>query len=203
MTPQADPVLTNDSQAAVELEKLRLEVAELRWKVRWFYKIGQIISIVSASIAVLAFVVSLYQYNRQQRENAWNNQEARDRELKKPVWEKQLGVAFEISNVAAEIATTIDPDNEARKRAEARFWQLYYGPAIFVEDENLKQAMIHFGECLVGGEGCGSEAEQSSRLPELSLDLTNQCRKVMGVTWQLGLQDLYKNRVQSTPAPLP
>ncbi len=195
MTPNPEPPTDNqtgNSHSAVEMEKLRLEVAELRWKVKWFYKIAQNISIVTAFIAVVAFVVSVYQYNS-----------ARDRELKKPVWERQLAVAFEISNTAAAIAATIDPDNVERKKSVDRFWQLYYGPSIFVEDEPLKQAMIDFGDCLNGQSKCGSEAEQSARLPELSLNLTNQCRSAIGLTWQLHLDDLYKNRVQTTPSPLP
>ncbi len=195
MTPNPESPTDNqtvNSHSAVEMEKLKLEVAELRWKVKWYYRIAQNISIVTAFIAVAAFVVSVFQYNS-----------ARDRELKKPVWEKQLAVAFEISNTAAAIATTLDPDNVERKKSVDRFWQLYYGPSIFVEDESLKQAMIDFGDCLNGQNKCGSEAEQSARLPELSLNLTNKCRSAMGLTWQLNLEDLYKNRVQTTPSPLP
>src|SRR5690349_658806 len=103
---------TADPEAAAKLEKLRLEVAELHWKVRWTYKVGQFITIVTTVLAVAAFLVSLYQISNEQKENAKRSAdaiaaeaEARSKEYKKPVWERQLALLFELSDAVAKVAT--------------------------------------------------------------------------------------------------
>ena len=180
-----------DPQTTAQLEKLRLEIADLKWKVKWVYRVAQFVSVITAFVAVAAFVVSLRQFNSQQ-----------EQEFKKPMWDKQLGLVFEVSDVAATIAT-LPPDSEERKKAEARFWQIYYGPIVLGENQELFQGMIDFGNCLKSGPDCESEAQRSSRLPILSLNLTNKGRATLGLTWKINFDDLYKGKLGGTPSPLP
>jgi len=204
-------VLPNDkidpihSQTAAE-QKLALEVRELKWKVSRSYKLTQITSIVLALLAVAAFGWNLRQFNQQQQDNARAAAAAQakeaatvERELKKPVWERQLTLSLEISDVAAAIAT-LPPEDARRRNAVDRFRQLYYGPAIFIEDTvDMKRGMIEFANCLDGFDGCDSEEAQSYRLKILSKHLTNRCRGAIGLTWQLPQQDLYENDTQPLP----
>src|SRR5215210_3669666 len=95
--------------AEVELEKVSLEIEDLRWKVRRVNRVAQIFSIVSACIAVFAFLMGLYQFNYQQ-----------EQEIKKPLRERQLALVFELSDVVSKIAI-LKPDDVERKRAENRF----------------------------------------------------------------------------------
>jgi hypothetical protein len=199
---QIDPIRP---QTAAD-QKLALEVRELKWKVSRSYKLTQITSIVVAVLAVAGFGWNFYQFNRQQQENARAAIAAQvkeaatvERELKKPVWERQLTLSLEISDVAAAIAT-LPPEDARRRNAVDRFRQLYYGPAIFIEDSvDMKKGMIEFANCLDGFDGCDSEEAQSYRLKILSKHLTNRCRGAIGLTWELPQQDLYENDTQPLP----
>lgn len=213
MSKSNEMINTTDPESAAKMEKLRLEVAELQWKVKWAYKIGQFISVVTAAIAVSAFLVSLYQISAEQRRSAERNAEAkeaeakaREKEFRKPVWEKQLALLFEVSDAAAKIATS-SPEDEERKRAEARFRQLYWGPVVLAENEILKEEMIKFKNCLDGiSDDCNSEEKKSDRLRDLSIILTNKCRAAIATTWDISLVNLYERKeeeVKGTPTPLP
>ncbi|HUS11170.1 MAG TPA: hypothetical protein VMZ30_11960 [Pyrinomonadaceae bacterium] len=201
-----DKIDPSNPQTAAQLEKLRLEVQELRWKVRWFYKLTQITSILLALVAVAAFGWNLIQFNKQQQANARAAADAQareaaaiEREQKKPVRERQLALSLEISNVAAAIAT-LPREDPQRRSAVDRFRQLYYGPAIFIEDTvDMKKGMIEFANCLDGFDKCDSEEAQSYRLKILSKHLTNRCRGAIGLTWQLPQEDLYENDTQPLP----
>lgn len=202
--------ITTDTEA----EKLRLEVEELKWKVKWAYKVGQFISVTTAFLAVGAFLVSLYQFNAQQQESAKRDAEAKVREAKayeqefrKPVWEKQLALLFEVSNAAATIATS-PREAEDRKKAEARFHQLFWGPVVLAEkNQELKNEMIKFSNCLAGiSDDCDSEAKRTSRLQQLSLALTNKCLATIGSIWDIRFANLYEKEeeeVKSTQTLLP
>jgi len=196
-----------------EQEKRRLEIEELRWKVGRLYRTVQSISIFTTVLAVAAFVVSLYQIsnesaNARRAEASARGAEAaaREREYRKPVWERQLAVLFEVSDSAAKIATS-PPDDPERKRAEARFRQLYWGQVVLAENEELKEQLVKFKNCLDGiSDDCASEETKSDRLRDLSIFLTNKCRAAIATTWEVSLADLYERKaeeVSSAPTPLP
>ena len=191
--------------AEVELEKVSLEIEDLRWKVRRVNRVAQIFSIVSACIAVFAFLMGLYQFNYQQ-----------EQEIKKPLRERQLALVFELSDVVSKIAI-LKPDDVERKRAENRFQELYWGPIVFVEDQDLRQWIIEFGNCLdeyargqaLGHEisndgksvGCTSAEQQENRLKELSLILAIKRRNTLGLDWDIKFEDIYKMRAKAPPTP--
>ena len=189
--PQQDP------QIAAQVKKLKLEIDDLNWRVGRVYKTAQVISILSAGIAVAALIFGLYQFNYQQKQEA-----------KKPVRERQLSLVFEVSDVTATIAA-LKPSDEERKKAENRFRTLYWGPIVLAEDQDLLQRMVDFANCLEEGSrayvGCASDEEQDTRLKELSLELAVERRKLVGDAWDVKYDDIYKKRAQgtSTPTDLP
>ena len=199
------PTITNDADSDnVALEKLRLEVLDLRWKVRWIYRLTQITSLIVAAVGVAAFIWNLQQFNYQQKESARVAAEAKEketaaiqRELTKPIRERQLALSFEISDVAAAIAV-LAPESQARRKAVDRFWQLYYGPAIYIEEtEQVKKGLIEFANCLEGLGDCDSDEAKAFRLKVLSKYLTNRCRGALGLSWEVPQEDLYTNELQS------
>ncbi|HEY9504093.1 MAG TPA: hypothetical protein VIR01_20805 [Pyrinomonadaceae bacterium] len=187
------------------VQKVQLEIADLRWKVGRTYKIGQLISVISALAAIFALVVSLRQFNDQQ-----------EREVKRPIREKQLTLVFELSDVASRIAT-LKPDDVERKKAESRFKELYWGPIVYVEDRELQQWIGDFYNCLddydraqklgdeVGSDpksvGCTTPEQQENRLQKLSLDLAVMRRSKLGLEWDIKFEDIYNARAQKTPTP--
>ncbi len=194
-----------DPQPDAQLEKLQLEIADLRWKVKWVYRVAQVTSIMVAMVAVFAFLWNLYQFNAQQSVNAKAALEARqkeneavDRELKRPLRERQLAMALEISNVAATIATR-PPEDVERMKAEIRFRELSWGPSIFIEDnDEIKEGMIKFVNCLDGREICVSEADKRFWLTEFSKQLSNRLRGVTDSSWHNKQLDLY---IGDSPVP--
>jgi hypothetical protein len=188
-----------DPQTTAQLEKLQLEIADLRWKVRWVYKVAQATSIIVAIVAVFAFLWNLYQFNTQQKVNAAAAAEAKVkeneaiiRELEKPVREKQLDLALELSNVAATITARLPKDKE-RKKAEIRLKELYWGQAIFIEDDPMRSKLIEFVNCVDGKAGCASEEDRTFLLTKLSEQLTNRCRGSVGSAWQIEQLESYKD----------
>ncbi|MCA1615464.1 MAG: hypothetical protein LC800_15460 [Acidobacteria bacterium] len=203
-----------DPQTAFHLEKLRLEVVDLKWKVGRVSKAGQIVSIITAFVAVFALVASFYQFNTQQELNAERDSVAYSREFRKPVWNKQLELFFQISEAASAVAAS-QPGDADRKQAEVKFWQLFYGPSVFVEGQieeedeaakqgegqgeksardkkpnvDVRQAVITFARCLQGiSDECDeshSSEEKTIQLQKLSLELTSQCRESIARTWKL------------------
>lgn len=196
-TPAEKNKSQQDPQTDTQLEKVGLEIADLRWKVGRVYKTAQVISIVSACIAVGALLLGLYQFNYQQKQEA-----------KKPVRERQLSLIFEVSDVTATIAA-LKPESEARKKAEDRFRTLFWGPIILAEDQDLLQRIVDFSNCLEEGSralvGCASEVEQDTRLKKLSLELAIERRKLVGEAWDVKFDRIYGQRAQSAPtaSPLP
>ena len=191
--------------AEVELEKVSLEIEDLRWKVRRVNRAAQIFSIISACIAVFAFLMGLYQFNYQQQQ-----------EVKRPLRERQLALVFELSDVASKIAI-LKPDDTERKKAENRFRELYWGPIVFVEDQDLRKWVVDFNNCLdeydrvqtlnqvIANDpesvGCASMAQQESRLKELSLNLAIKRRTTLGLDWDIAFEDIYKMRAKAPPTP--
>lgn len=186
-------------------QKVQLEIADLRWKVGKTYKIAQLVSIISALAAIFALVVGLRQFNDQQ-----------EREVKKPIREKQLTLVFELSDVASRIAT-LKPDDIERKKAESRFKELYWGPIVYVEDSDLQQWIADFDNCLeeydraqkleeIGGDtksaGCATAEQQENRLKELSLNFAVMRRNKLGLEWDIKFEEIYKMRAQKAPTPI-
>lgn len=192
-----------------QLKKLELEIEELERKKTWQYKLSQYIPLITALVAVGGLLLNTQQFlsaqkaqsekeekvkiqeEKQQKETSEREAEAKEREFRKPFWEKQINTYFEAANVAAVIAT-LPAGNIDRKKAEERFRQLYFGPLVLVEDEEVMKAKVSLYNCLDElDEECTSEPSKTFRLQTLSLGLANKCRASIGTSWTVDLKNLY------------
>ena len=125
--------------------------------------------------------------------------EARTFESQRPYREKQIELYFEASRAASTIATSSNPQEKAA--AEAKFWNLYWGPLSVVEDtlivdssqgSEVEKAMVIFGRCsmLSGSDPRNYTDSQttfnrcsSSELKQVSLCLAHTVRDAIHSTW--------------------
>ena len=114
-------------------------------------------------------------WRQQQKDAADAFHRSLQRDTARPLWEKRLSLYLEASEMAAVIATA--KDDASCKRAEDRFWVLYYGPLAAVEkivaDKDrgklaIVSAMVKFGNAI---DGIALKDRNSSDLHELSLKL--------------------------------
>jgi hypothetical protein len=68
--------------------------------------------------------------------------------FRKPLWERRLDLYFQACEAASILANYPESAPEWRD-AEKKFWTLYWGPLVVVEDaEHVSQAMIQMGAAL-------------------------------------------------------
>lgn len=74
-------------------------------------------------------------------------------ELNRYIFERQAGLYFEAAQAASKIATS--HNNAEKKAASDKFYELYFGQLVVVEDRRVELAMIEFSRCLnQNGAGC-------------------------------------------------
>jgi hypothetical protein len=127
----------NVEKLRLEVEKLRLEVESLQSTGWWDRMVGRWLPVSTAFLAVIAFWVSQYQAHAQRADALAQQIEELRRDVARPFWEAQLELYRQASQTAATIATT--ENDELRKRAEADFQVLYWGPLAAVEDVGIKE----------------------------------------------------------------
>lgn len=111
----------------------------------------------------------------------WKYFDAAEKDFRKPYWERQIALYFEATAATGTIASV--SEGAERDAAEARFWQLYYGPLALVEDLQVEAAMVQFRNCLL--------ADCTQRdLQRASLALAHACRESLGDSWSLQLAEL-------------
>jgi hypothetical protein len=71
-----------------------------------------------------------------------------EKEFRRPFWNQQVALYFKAAETAGKIASL--PSAERGKPANSQeFWNLYFGPLVVVEDDELVcRAMVDFGDCL-------------------------------------------------------
>lgn len=193
---------TGVDRATLELERLSLENGKLRLELDeaartgvWKWA-GRLSPLLATMLAVAGFVFGVVQYTAQQRETRTAAQEqsrreleARDRDFMKPLWERELGMYFRASEVAATIATT--RDRAKREAAEEEFWRLYEGPLVIVEGKALSGAMKTFGACLSSADACGSD-----ELRKRSRALASVIQETIQEAAALRLSEFSRNKFQ-------
>jgi hypothetical protein len=191
----------DDPRSELELDKLRLEIQELKNRNKWYGQPGQFLPFLTILTAVIGLVISNYQFDKRFQEDrsvreadaktqAERDTKSREDEFRKPFWEARLKLYLEATEAAATIAN-LSPTDPERKKAEQKFMTLYWGPMVSVEDPADSRAMVDFERCLRGlGEECKTERDRSFRLKELSFDLANRFRKSLGASWSVELKDL-------------
>lgn len=76
----------------------------------------------------------------------WKYSDTRTKEYQKPLWEAQTRLYFEVTSIAARLTNEFDLNNWERDKK--RFYELYWGQMILVEDEDVEKAMVEFGKRL-------------------------------------------------------
>jgi hypothetical protein len=108
--------------------------------------------------------------SQHQQQQATDQVQSIKRELARPYDERQLGMYLEVSKIIADLATL--PEGDERKKAEQRFWELYWGELTFVEsrmdgpkgEKSVEGMMIKFCEQVYGNERCHSALSADKRL---------------------------------------
>ncbi len=194
----------NDNLAEAQLEKLRLEIDDLKNKSKWDERVSRYIPLISVLVTVAGFTFGVYQFRVQhkanldaQKENARLNDELSKREFAKPLFEKQFALYLEATEATATIGNSTDLVE--RKVAEKKFWRLYHGPLAVVESKDVSGAMSAFGDCLDGTvKGCNDV-----RLQELSLVLATKAQKSITRDWGSVLFDFSKDKFHYDEPELP
>ncbi len=101
----------------------------------------------------------------------------------KPYLEKKLAWCEEAVDTTAKIATADVPDVTDTER----FWQLYWGVMGLIENRDVTQAMVDFGEALKEAEpspdGAKNETTHLGGLTGKSLALAHACRAELSAEW--------------------
>jgi hypothetical protein len=175
-------------------QKLRLEIAEIEKSQRGINKIGKFTSVFTTLIAVAGLVIGQFQNLQQQKERARaldiereKERALREQESKKPFWQKQVDLYFDASNAVSTLINSTDAVK--RQQAEDRFWQLFYGELVIVEDQNVERAMIDISSYLIQCRQSPPRCEDY-KLKNLALALSSSCRQSIGESWKLGLEGL-------------
>ena len=154
-----------------EITTLEQQLCKTPAQQNWFLKN---VSFLTFALALIGLPIGLWQYF-----------EKAENEYKKPLWEKQLNYYLEATRAAASIAVLLNEETDTSKvewqKERVRFWQLYYGELVVVEDPEVSKAMVAFGKCLRQYEL--SQCDQKT-LKQLSLDLAQACRTSVGKSWK-------------------
>ncbi|MBL29536.1 MAG: hypothetical protein CMM50_18555 [Rhodospirillaceae bacterium] len=110
-----------------------------------------------------------------------------DQANKEPFLRKQLELAFEASEVAAQLATTTDP--ETWEEARQGFWKLYWGPLAIVEDRDVEAAMVRFSK-VIPDEPAAQITLPVDKLRVPSLELAHATRDLILESWNVKLAPL-------------
>ena len=105
------------------IQKVELEIQDLRNKLKWDSRIGPISSILASLILVAGFFVGIVQYKDSQRQ-----------EFKRRFWEKQLETYSALASSAAHLASNL-PNDSVRSAEFDRFSQLYNGDFALIADD--------------------------------------------------------------------
>lgn len=120
----------------------------------------------------------------------WSYRQNNEREFRRPLWDRQLALYFEASEAAAKVASL--PDGRQRTEALNKFWSLYLGPLVIVEDDkNVADAMVNFGNCFVHpGENAPRNPCSAGEISNRSLHLAERCRISIATSWDTKFQNL-------------
>ena len=137
-------------------------------------RIEQLLKIAGAVGAIFAFVFGVIKYFDDRSREIEN---ARI-EVSRPFLERQLALCTDVTRAAAVIATS--DDAELRTNAARRFWELYFGELVLVEDDRIAGAMSQFKSAL------DPKTEKSQR-ETLSLRLARACRDSLADSWGVAI----------------
>lgn len=192
------PSSSSQELANVELElkveKLNLEIAELKRSQTWNRGLGLALPLLSALIPLLALLFTVQQFVRQQEASARAEKLSSERAFMQPVLEQQMNTYFEASAAAATLASS----RSSVKLDEARetFFRLYYGPLVMLESPEVSRAMKNFRACIDLPEECPPGGLQT-----LSLSLASSLQTDFFSSWNLSPESYAKRSIDYAKIP--
>ena len=131
--------------------------------------------------AIASFLWGVYQWREKsaqelqaQIQNSERLVETRRIESTKPFLERQLALYSEATKTAAQVAT--QGSSEAGRKAQARFWELYWGELALVENRSVEAAMKRMGDALRTG-------APTAELEQAALAVAHACRDSLDRSW--------------------
>lgn len=104
-----------------------------------------IVSVSSTVIAAAAIAVGVWQYLEEGKRNRSAADQRNLLEFNQALWEEEFATYRDISSAVGDLVAAAEMDDaEARKKAERAFRALYWGRAVFVEDEDIEVQMVTF-----------------------------------------------------------
>ncbi|MGY3437192.1 MULTISPECIES: hypothetical protein [unclassified Marinovum] len=132
----------------------------------------QAIKTATAVVAAAGFLFGVYQFLQTQAIAAAT-----------PYLQKQLTWCEEAVETTAAIATATPPD----PADVARFWQMYWGVMVLIEDEAIERTMVAFGRDLDPGDQqpkiSAEVGQQPPNLPRRALAVARACRTSLARDW--------------------
>jgi hypothetical protein len=119
---------------------------------------------------IVAFCWGAYQFILTQRGQA----ETRRIEATRPFLDRQLKLYTDATQATATMATSASRDEIAAARS--KFFLLFWGELVMVEDSNVESAMVEFRNALIAG-------KEGPELEQLSLTLARSCRNSLAQSW--------------------
>lgn len=186
------------TKAQLEVEKMRFEVLDLKYKCSRLQRILSIAAIFFTIAGLSIGGCTLWlDYKDRQKEMVIQEQKRKD-EAKltfgKSLLEKHLNVYLDSVDAISKIATASSP--ESRKSAEEKFRQLFNGSMILVEDTELTKSKVAVLDCINEVERVCAESESGkiARMEELSQSFAINVKKSLSEQWGIDLKDTYKTR---------
>lgn len=178
-----------ESLRSAELEKTKLEVQGLKnnlSKKKGFSEtFSSYLPLLTALIAVFGFLFGIYQFNMQQQQQSVRDYQAKEKEFKRVLWEKQLELYLEVSKIAAQLAATSD-ENE-RKTLYKELSSHFNGDLIVVEDRQVMEAVLEFDQLY---EVFLADLSRQEDLLASARKLARACRNSLVKTFDVQLGDL-------------
>ena len=180
-----DPVV---AKLKLEVEKLAFEINELKSEGAWVRRVNRLLPVITGLLAVAGFWFGIIQYLHAEKESLAHQQNEFLREIAKPMWDKRIAIFIEATETTATIATVKDRNSEKFVKAEARFWELYWGPMAAVEgvaefkkeSAGIETAMVNFGDELKKKDNASA-----NKLQRLSLSLAHEVRTAIAPTFKV------------------
>jgi hypothetical protein len=166
------------TELRLKIEKLELEIQQLKRANEWTRNWGRILPTLSALVPLMALLFAVQQFVQQQKASEKANTANSERAFMQPILNRQMNTYFDASAVAATLASSDDP--KEREKAAEMFWKLYYGPLVMLESPEVSGAMKDFGHCVKPQGSCTPE-----RMANLSLALASTLQSDLFASWKL------------------
>lgn len=186
----------DEALTRAQLHKLHLETQTLEQTLNKTSsrdgKIIRYIPIITVLLAVAGFLFGIYQFNNQQKEQARQQEEqskrdyqAREKEFKKVLWEKQLALYLDISKTTAQVAAA--SDEAERKKLYKELSSHFHGDLIVVADREVMESVLEFDQLY---EAFLSDPSRQEGLLASARKLARACRNSLIKTFNVQLGDL-------------